>query len=162
MKHLTCLCTGTLLACLIFGNAQASTPQSPFSQKPDLSVSTDFAQPENRFLAERDEEVRRSSEYYELQRREKMHRANDRYQKEKMRREQERMIREQRRMERERAHRDGQHWDNRYHEKKRHDKDRWEKERKRHERERWEHKRDQHRYHRPPRHYDDGKYHPGR
>ena len=80
MKHLTCLCTGTLLACLIWGPAHASTPMSPFSQKADLSVSTALAQSENRLVAERDEDVRKSSEYYELQRREKMHRANDRYQ----------------------------------------------------------------------------------
>ena len=150
MKHITCLCAGTLLACLALSNAYASTPRHFLPYTADVSVPAHSAGSENPLVADRDDH-----------------------------REQERMIREQRRTEREQARRNGQHWDNRDrkdskwndrdrdHPGRKHDKDRLERERR---------KDHQYNRHPQPRHddgqyrpeelkrrgFDDGEYHPGR
>ncbi len=120
--------------------------------------------PASLFVAERDAAQMRQQR--ELERREKAHRANDRYQQEKMRRDQDRMIREQRRMEREHARMINCPLDNRlpkdpkWHEKLRHER-REQKERERRARERQKHEQWRQDHRGPaPRHYDDGKYRP--
>lgn len=158
MKRIVCLFAGTVLTCMAFGSVQAA-PQ--FSAQP-LSLDAPFS---SVLVAERDDAQMRQQR--ELERRERAHRANDRYQQEKMRRDQERMIREQRRMEREQARKNNGHWDNRspktpkWHEKERHER-RYQKERERraHERQKHEKWRQDHRRGPAPRRYDDGKYRP--
>ena len=111
MKHTTCLCAGTLLACLALSNAYASTPRHFLPYTADVSVPAHSAGSENPLVADRDDHREQMRQQRQLERRERMHRAEDRYQQGKMRQEQERMIREQRRTEREQARRNGQHWD---------------------------------------------------
>lgn len=162
MKHTTCLCAGTLLACLALSNAYASTPRHFLPYTADVSVPAHSAGSENPLVADRDDHREQMRQQRQLERRERMHRAEDRYQQGKMRQEQERMIREQRRTEREQARRNGQHWDNRDrkdskwndrdrdHPGRKHDKDRLERERR---------KDHQYNRHPQPRH-DDGQYRP--
>ena len=178
MKHTTCLCAGTLLACLALSNAYASTPRHFLPYTADFSVPAHSAGSENPLVADRDDHREQMRQQRQLEQRERMHRAEDRYQQGKMRQEQERMIREQRRTEREQARRNGQHWDNRDHKnskwndrdrnhpRRKHDKDRLERERR---------KDHQYNRHPQPRHddgqyrpeelkrrgFDDGQYHPG-
>ena len=161
MKHITCLCAGTLLACLVLSNAYASAPRAFLPHAMDFSVPAHSSGLEA-LVADRDDHREQMRQQRQLEQRERMHRAEDRYQQQKMRKEQERMIREQRRMEREQARRNGQHWDNRDH------KDRKWNDRnrnlpgKKHDRERWERERRKaHQYDRHPRpRYDDGQYRP--
>ena len=156
MKRIICLFAGTLLTCLAFGTAPSSSHAAP---------SLSLPHPASFLVADRDGAQMRQQR--ELERREKAHRAHDRYQQDKMRRGQERMIREQRRMEREQARRNDGHWDRRHpkdpkwHERQRHER-RYEKERERRARERQKHEewRQDHRRGPAPRHYDDGKYRP--
>lgn len=103
MKHTTCLCAGTLLACLALSNAYASTPRHFLPYTADVSVPAHSAGSENPLVADRDDHREQMRQQRQLERRERMHRAEDRYQQGKMRQEQERMIREQRRTEREQA-----------------------------------------------------------
>lgn len=179
MKHIPYLCAGALLACLTLGNAYASTPQSFLPYTADFSAPPLSSEPEDALVADRDDHNAQMRQQRELEQREKMHRANDRYQQGKMRQEQERMIREQRRTEREQARRNGQHWDNKEHkDRKWNDVDR-NHPGERQDKKRWEHEQRENRQygrHPQPRHddgqyrpeelkrrgFDDGQYHPGR
>ena len=54
MKHITCLCAGTLLACLALSNAYASTPRHFLPYTADVSVPAHSAGSENPLVADRD------------------------------------------------------------------------------------------------------------
>ena len=53
MKHTTCLCAGTLLACLALSNAYASTPRHFLPYTADFSVPAHSAGSENSLVADR-------------------------------------------------------------------------------------------------------------
>lgn len=55
MKHITCLCAGTLLACLALSNAYASTPRHFLPYTADVSVPAHSAGSENPLVADRDD-----------------------------------------------------------------------------------------------------------
>ncbi len=95
MKHITRLCAGTLLACLALSNAYASTPRHFLPYTADFSVPAHSAGSENPLVADRDNHREQMRQQRQLEQRERMHRAEDRYHQGKMRQEHERMIREQ-------------------------------------------------------------------
>lgn len=80
MKHITCLCAGTLLACLALSNAYASTPRHFLPYTADFSVPAHSAGSENPLVADRDNHREQMRQQRQLERRERMHRAEDRYQ----------------------------------------------------------------------------------
>ena len=80
MKHTTCLCAGTLLACLALSNAYASTPRHFLPYTADFSVPAHSAGSENPLVADRDDHREQMRQQRQLERRERMHRAEDRYQ----------------------------------------------------------------------------------
>ena len=154
MKRIICLFAGTLLTCLAFVPTASHAGAQPLSLNHPASL----------FVAERDDAQMRQQR--ELERREKAHRANDRYQQEKMRRPKDPKWHEKQRIEREHARKNNSHWDNRrpkdpkWHEKQRHER-REQKERERRARERQKHEQWRQDHRGPaPRHYDDGKYRP--